>query len=251
MAMTGRLADQAGIVTGAGRGIGRAIALSLAREGARVAVVDKQPELADETAELVREHGGDAVAVVGDVTDPALARQATEEALRRWGRLDLLVNNVGVFPESPFLEMPLELWRSSFEVNLTSFFLFSQAAAREMARRGGGSMVNISSLDARNGVLDHASYAAAKAGVLGLTHTLALELGPRGIRVNAVCPGIVDTDMTRARIEANRDGYLAKIPLRRIGRPEDIAEVVTFLCSPAAAYVTGQAINVNGGWRFD
>jgi 3-oxoacyl-[acyl-carrier protein] reductase len=173
------------------------------------------------------------------------------EALERWNRLDVLINNVGIFPEAPFLELSLELWKSSFDVNLTSFFLFSQQAAREMVARGGGSIVNISSLDARNGVLNFASYAAAKAGVLGLTHTLALELGPMGIRVNAVCPGIVETDMTRQRIAANRDGYLSKIPLRRIGRPEDIAEVVAFLASPAAGYVTGQAINVNGGWRFD
>src|SRR5205085_11085337 len=133
--------------------------------------------------------------------------------------------------EAPFLDMSLELWNSSLDVNLTSFFLFSQAAAREMARRGEGSIVNISSLDARNGVLHFASYAAAKAGVLGLTHTLALELGPQGIRVNAICPGIVETDMTRQRIAAGRDAYLSRIPLRRIGRPEDIAEVATFLCS--------------------
>lgn len=245
------LQDQAGIVTGGGRGIGRAICLSLAAQGCRVVVVDRDGALAAETTELVREYGGDAAALQGDVVDPSLSEAAVREAVQRWGRLDLLVNNVGVFPEAPFLEMSLDLWHASFEVNLTSFFLFSQQAAREMVKRGAGSIVNISSLDARNGVMNFASYAAAKAGVLGLTHTLALELGSRGVRVNAICPGIIESDMTRARIAANRDGYLSKIPLGRIGRPEDIAEVVSFLCSPGASYITGQAINVNGGWRFD
>jgi NAD(P)-dependent dehydrogenase (short-subunit alcohol dehydrogenase family) len=243
------LAGNVAIVTGAAQGIGRAIALELSRQGCRMAVADVKIDGARDTAASIESRGGEALAVECDVSRRSDAERLVAEALNRWSRIDVLVNNAGTYPRKPFLDMDDETWSRVIETNLYGTFVCSQIVAREMVSRGTrGRIVNLGStrsvLPAEQGV----HYGASKAGIVSVTRTMALELAPHGIRVNAIAPGVSDTAQPR---EVMSDDDLAAAgranPLGRIGQPEDSARVVAFLVSDYAAYVTGQTIFVNGG----
>lgn len=244
------LANRVALVTGAGRGIGRALAVGLARAGARVAVNDIDPRTAQQTtADLIGE-GYEAAAFPTDVADPQAATQLLEAVVGRWGRVDFLINNAGVEPHNPILQFSLEDWHRTLAVNLTAPFLLSQAAGRVMKAQGGGVIVNIASIAGRAfGLRNRAAYVAAKQGLIGFTRECAREFAEYNIRVNAVCPGVIITEMT-AHLrdnEAMMKKWMEDIPQARLGEPDDVIGLVLFLCSDSARYITGQAINVDGG----
>lgn len=232
------------VLHGAAGGIGRQIARQFRAGGARVFLVDRD---AGALAELAAEiGGGDAVAwAAADIGDPADVHAATAAAVRAFGAIDCLVNSAGVYTGAAVAGMTDAEWRGSVAVNLDGAFFASRSAIPHMA--DGGAMVHIASLSGHRGDREHAHYAAAKAGVLGLCKTLALELGPK-VRVNAVSPGVIETPMAMKQIAGERDRILAATPLRRLGTPADVANVVAFLCSDAAAFVTGEVLHVNGGY---
>jgi 3-oxoacyl-[acyl-carrier protein] reductase len=235
------MADRVALVTGAARGIGEAIARGLAAEGTTVAVVDV---LADEAAAVARSIHG--VAVVADLGDPHHVQGAVEEVVARCGRLDVLVNNAGIFRSTPLLEIPVEEWDLVFAVNVRSMLLTIQAAAPHLGPHG--RIVNIASMGGKVGEPGQAHYAASKAAVIALTRVAAMELGPSGITVNCICPGYVATDLGAAtRTDAQVAAWSAKSPLGRLGTPDDVARMVRFLAGDDAAYCTGQAFNVDGG----
>lgn len=241
-----------GVVTGAGRGIGRALACALAEAGANVVACDLCQADVEETAERIASRGVEALAVVADVTSEADVDRMVQCASDRFGRLDVLVNNAGTTAQKPATEITLEEWNRVLAVNLTGTFLCSRKAAPLLARGGNGAIVNIASINGQVAPALHPSsaYSAAKAGVLGLTRALAVEWATLGVRVNAVCPTYVRTEMTAARLSDPE--YAARIenrtPLGRIAEPDDLAGAVVFLASPASRMVTGHALNVDGGW---
>ena len=242
-------ADRVALVTGGGRGIGRAIALRLARDGVAVAVNYRGSEAA--AAEVVRQieaGGGQAVALAADVAVAAEATRLVNDAVARLGRLDILVNNAGITRDNLAMRLNEEDWDAVLDTNLKGAFFCAKAALRPLLRaREAGRIVNISSVAGLVGNAGQANYAAAKAGLLGLTKSLAREVASRGITVNAVAPGFVTTEMTDALPEELREAAVKAIPLGRFGAPEDIAEAVAFLASPAARYITGQVLSVDGG----
>ena len=244
------------LVTGAGNGIGRAIALRLAQGGRDVSVLDSDLAGAQATAELVRSLGRQAAAIEVDVGRRDSVREAVRQATAALGAIDALVNNAGILRTAPFLEVSERDWRDVMSVNLDGVYHCSQAVLPGMLARGGGAVVNMSSWTGKKGVPNHAAYAASKAAVIALTQSVAGELADRGIRVHAVCPGtIVDTRMRDEAEALNAAQGLPDvhtrvktvIPMRRAGTPADVAGVVAFLLSADAAYMTGQAINVTGG----
>lgn len=235
------------VVTGAARGIGRAIALHLADLGCDVVVSDVLDEEARNTAAEVEARGRQSLVVRADVSDPEQAEQLIQRTLDKFGRIDILVNNAGITRDSLLIRMKDEDWEKVIQVNLRGTFNCLRAAARPMMRQRSGRIINISSVVGLMGNAGQANYAASKAGVIGLTKSAAKELGSRGITVNAVAPGFIETDMTRALSEEVRKAYLQAIPLGRPGQPEDVARVVGFLASDDAAYITGQVIQVDGG----
>ncbi len=245
-----QLPDKVALVTGAGRGIGRAIALGLAQAGARVAVNDINPDTAERTAREIRDGGGEAVAFAADVANKLAVHTMINGCLERWGRLDILVNNAGVEPKASILTMDEYDWDRTLAVNLKGAFLCSQFAGRAMREQGGGVIVNIASIGGHKIPLkDRAAYCASKAGLVGFTRECAREFAAYGIRVNAICPGVIETEMT-AQLRQNPEQmrkWLEDIPQGRLGTPEDVVGLVLFLCSEAAAYITGQAIHVDGG----
>ena len=241
------LSDKVALVTGAGRGIGKAIAAALAGSGAVVAVNDIDAASAERTA---GELGRGARAFPADVGDPGAAARLVEEVAARFGRLDILVNNAGIEPKAPVLDLSVADWQRTLDVNLSAAFYTSQAAGRIMRAAGGGAIVNIASIAGHNIPLpNRSSYVASKAGLIGFTRECAREFAAYGIRVNAVCPGVIETEMTaESRSNAAQlEKWLADIPQGRLGQPPDVAGLVLFLCSDGAAYLTGQAINVDGG----
>jgi 3-oxoacyl-[acyl-carrier protein] reductase len=236
------------LVTGASRGIGAAIAETLAVQGFDVAVgYASDADGAARTAAAVTALGRRAVALQADVSDEAEAAELVAAAETELGPLDAVVLNAGITRDGLFVRMPVEDWRLVIETNLTGAFYVSRAAVRGMLRRRSGSIVAISSIVGLTGNAGQANYAAAKAGVIGMVKSLAKEVGGRGIRVNAVAPGYITTDMTADLSDDQRDQILANTPLGRLGTPADVADAVAFLCSDASAFVTGSVVRVDGG----
>ncbi|MCS7081947.1 MAG: 3-oxoacyl-ACP reductase FabG [Bacteroidetes bacterium] len=242
------LQGRTALVTGGSRGIGRAIVLALAEAGADVAFTFRSalPE-AESLLEAVRARGRRVLHYQGDAADGLHAQAVVEDLLRQWGRLDVLVNNAGITRDGLLLRLREEDWDAVLNTNLKSVFHFTKAALRPMMGQRWGRIINLSSVVGLMGNPGQANYAAAKAGIIGFTKAIAKEVGSRGITVNALAPGYIETDMTRALPEAARRAMLELIPLKRAGQPEDVADVVVFLASEAARYITGQVIQVDGG----
>jgi 3-oxoacyl-[acyl-carrier protein] reductase len=235
------------VVTGASRGIGRSIALTLAAEGARIVASARNGAELEKLVAEIKGLGGEATAVAGDVSVSADADRLVESAVAAYGRLDILVNNAGITRDGLLLRMKDEDWDAVLNVNLKGAFLCSRAAAKVMSKQRYGRIVNISSVVGEMGNAGQANYCASKAGLLGLTKSVARELARRNVTVNAVTPGFIVTDMTEALPEKAREELASQIPLGRLGEAEDIAHAVLFLVSDRAGYVTGQVLGVNGG----
>ncbi len=245
-----RLAGKAAIVTGAARGIGRAIALRLAQEGADVAIADLRDAQGHETAQAIEALGRRGLFIHADVSNPQDVERMVQATLDAFGSIDILVNNAGICPFKPVLEISAELWDQVLATNLKGYFLCAQAVARVMIERGiRGRIINISSISSIVGGEQQAHYCASKAGINLLTKSLAIALGPHGITCNAILPGTVETDINREDLadEAKRTMLIERTPLRRLGQPEDIAGPVVFFASDDAAYCTGAMLVVDGG----
>ena len=246
-----RLQGKVAIVTGAASGIGQALSVKFANEGAAV-VVDfvGKPGTADETLQKITAAGGRSVAVQADVSDPVQVQNLIDQAVSTFGRIDILVNNAGIEFKRPFLEFPLDLWQKIMAVDLTGPFLCSQAAARQMVKQGGGGrIINISSVHEDLTMPTNAPYCAAKGGLRMLMRTIAVELAPHQITVNNIGPGAIFTPIDK-EVEENaalNEQLMAEIPLGRWGRPEEVAELATYLASDAAGYVTGSTHFIDGG----
>ncbi len=245
--MHGVLGGKVALVTGAAQGIGKAIALLLAEMGADVAVVDVNLERAEETAGEIRALGRRATAARVNVTDSAAVEAAVEKVVENLGGVDILVNNAGITRDNLLLRMKEEEWDAVLSVNLKGTFNFTKAVARPMLRSKGGRIVNIASVIGVMGNAGQSNYAASKAGVIGFTRSVAREFASRGITANAIAPGFIQTAMTDVLPEKARQSLMDLIPLKRLGTARDVADVVAFLVSPAAGYITGQVINVDGG----
>ena len=245
------LTDRVAVVTGSSRGIGRAIALRLARDGARV-VVNYRADVAaaQETVANIAAFGGEAEAVAADVTEAEAAERLIRAAQARFGRLDVVVNNAGVTRDGLLMKLKDDDWDTVLAANLRSVFLVSRASVRPMLRRRGGRIINITSIAGLDGNAGQTNYAAAKAGIVGFTKSLAKEVGPRGITVNAVAPGYIPTDLTRDLPAALLEEVRRMTPLGRLGTVEDVAAAVAFLASDDAAFITGQVLRVDGGMAF-
>jgi 3-oxoacyl-[acyl-carrier protein] reductase len=242
-----KLEGKAALITGGAQGIGRAIALLFAREGAQVAVSDINLEKAQETCREIESQGGEALAIGGNVADLRGAEAMVEQAAERFGGLDILVNNAGITRDGVLLRMKEEDWDAVMAVNLKGAFHCTKAVLRLFLKRKEGVIINIASVTGQMGNAGQANYAASKAGLIGFTKSVAREYASRNIRVNAVAPGFIDTAMSQAIPQKDREFLIRQIPLERLGKAEDVAEAVLFLASPSAAYITGQVLNVNGG----
>jgi 3-oxoacyl-[acyl-carrier protein] reductase len=243
-----RFENQTAVVTGAGRGIGHAIAVRLASEGARVASVSRTEANAQKTAAEINAARADAArAYAVDVADHAAVQKVGAQILEDFGRVDILVNNAGVTRDGLSMRLAVEDWDTVLNTNLKGAFNFAQALMRPMIKQRSGRIINISSVIGLIGNAGQANYAASKAGLIGLTKSLARELASRGITVNAVAPGLIETDMTGVLSDEVRQAILQRVPLGKLGRPDDIAAAVAFLASAEGHYITGQVLTVDGG----
>ena len=252
--MAGMLDGKSALITGGGGGIGRATALAFAREGARVAVADLMAEAARETVAQVNASGGQAISLSGDVSRDADVRAMIDAVVGTYGRLDCAFNNAGIagWQVDAILKKTAEWSEEAFDrmiaVNLKGVWLCMRHELPQMQAQGGGAIVNTGSIAGLVGLPNSSAYVAAKHGVIGLTKTAALEYAESNIRVNAVCPGYIKTPMTEPSMRLRGEAILAQTPLKRMGSPEEIAEMVVWLCSERASYVSGAAYNVDGGW---
>jgi len=241
------LTDKVALVTGASRGLGRAIALALAAEGASIAAVARSEDALKETVEAIRAAGGTVEPYAADVASEASVDAAVEKIAARFQHIDILVNNAGVTRDGLLMRMKSDDWDAVLDTNLKGAFHLVKPVARLMVRQRAGRIVNISSVIGLIGNAGQANYAASKAGLIGFTKSVAKEFASRNITCNVVCPGFIETDMTRDLGDEVRKKLLERIPLQRLGQPEDVAGTVAFLCSPAASYMTGQILTVDGG----
>jgi 3-oxoacyl-[acyl-carrier protein] reductase len=242
-----RLAGQVAIVTGAARGLGRAIAETLSGAGATVACVDVNAETLAQTVEAIQAAGGTALGLTCDVTSSQRVGEVVDEVVKTFGRLDILVNNAGITRDNLLLRMKDDQWDAVLAVNLRGTFLFTRAAARPMIKARRGRIINIASVSGLMGNPGQANYSASKAGVIGLTRTVAKELAERQVTVNAVAPGFIATEMTAALGSNVLEEVKRQTPLGRLGQPRDVAEAVLFLASEEASFITGQVLAVDGG----
>ena len=239
--------NRVALVTGAGRGIGREISEELARQGVKIICVSKSESSCGAVAESINAAGGEAIARPVDVSDGEAVARAAKELIEQFGKIDILVNNAGITRDNLILRMSHEDWDAVISTNLSSCFYWSKQLVHPMSRRRWGRIVNISSVTGLVGNAGQVNYAAAKAGMIGLTKSLAKEYGSRSLTVNAIAPGFIKTDMTSGFGEQITDIILKNIPLRRFGKPEDIAGMAVYLCSEEASYITGHVFSVDGG----
>ena len=245
------LTGKTALVTGASRGLGRAMALALARAGSDVALNARQEEPLQEVSEEIRRMGRKTLIAAGDVSDEVKGKEVVEQVQRGMGRIDVLVNNAGVWEGSYLVRLNKEDWDRVVQTNLTGTYLMARAVGKLMLKQKSGKIINMASISGFKASPQSLAYAATKAGVIQMTRVMALELGPAGVTVNAIAPGFFDTDMTkRYQEESSREAleaYTARIPLRRRGRPEDLEGLVVFLASKAADHITGQTLVIDGG----
>jgi len=247
------LKGKVAIITGARRGMGRSHALVLARAGAKVVVSDVSLEECQKVVDEIKKDGGEALSVECDVTKKEEVDDMVKAAIDKWGKVDILVNNAGICQFKPFLELTEEEWDRTLNINLKGYFLCAQAAAKEMVKQKSGVIINIASVAMGQvgvGFPTLAHYCASKGGIVGMTETLALELAPYNIRVNAVAPGAIDTPMIASAKQDPKtmEATLSRIPLRRVGKPEEVSNLVLFLASEQSSYMTGSTVVIDGGW---
>jgi 3-oxoacyl-[acyl-carrier protein] reductase len=242
-----QLENQIAVVTGAGRGIGRAIALKFAAQGADIVAVDLKTDFVQETVDEVRKLGRKAWAVAANVAEAASVEAAAEQILKEANRVDILVNNAGITKDGLLMRMSEADWDAVLDINLKGTFLFTKAFSRAFVKQRSGRIINIASVIGLIGNAGQCNYAASKAGVIGFTKSVARELASRGVTANAIAPGFIETKMTEALGPEARAGLLKQIPLASLGQPEDVAAAALFFASPAARYITGQVLAVDGG----
>ncbi|RID83335.1 SDR family oxidoreductase [Peribacillus asahii] len=241
------LTNKVAIVTGGSRGIGAAIALELAKNGAKVVInYNRSAGSAEQVIESIKKIGGEAYAVQADVSNSEESENLIKETINHFGKLDILINNAGITRDSTFKKLSEEDWRTVIDVNLNSVYNTSSIALPYLLESDAGRIINISSIIGQAGGFGQTNYAAAKAGIIGYTKSLALELAKSNVTVNSICPGFIDTEMVQEIPENIRENIVAKIPARRFGQPEEIARGVVFLCKDGG-YITGQQLNINGG----
>jgi 3-oxoacyl-[acyl-carrier protein] reductase len=243
------LANRVALVTGSSRGIGKAIALKLSEAGANVVVNDSRGN-AGEVSEQIKLNGKQSIACVADVSSSVEVNAMVEQTVETFGKIDILVNNAGIIRDQLLLKMADAEWESVLDVNLKSVFFCTRAVIKYMLKQRYGRIINISSVVGLIGNVGQANYASAKAGIIGFTRSVAREVAPRGITVNAVAPGFIDTGMTQRLTDEQKQTLLTRIPLGYLGSPEDVASTVVFLASDEARYITGQVLSVDGGMRM-
>ena len=241
------LKDKVAIITGAGRGIGLAIAKKLAKEGAKIALLDVNENLLEEAKKELEKQNAEIRALVGDVTQFEQIQSVIKEIKKNWGHIDILVNNAGVTRDGPLIRMDEEAWDFVLNINLKGVFNCTKAVARLMMKQRSGKIINVASVVGVMGNAMQSNYASSKAGVIGFTKSIAKELASRNINVNAIAPGFIQTAMTDKLSEEIKEEYIKHIPLGRLGTPDEIADIVLFLSSPMANYITGQVIVIDGG----
>ena len=241
------LSNKIAIVTGASRGIGSAIAYNLSKVGAKVVLISRSIDALKSVESEIKSNGGEAISITADVSNLESFTNAISQVVETWGTVDILINNAGITKDNIILRLKEEDWDAVIDINLKGCFNGIKAVTRPMLKSRSGRIINITSVIGLIGNSGQSNYAASKAGILGLTKSIAKELGPRNITVNAIAPGYIQTEMTDTLDETLKDDLMKSIPLQRLGKPEEIASLVCFLASNEAAYITGQTLNVDGG----